>query len=239
MTKKKIIYILCFIFAISKASAESPIPNYFDETKVFRFGYLLGYNQMNFSVKMQNGFKDSDSIYGLEGYSKPGFSVGIITEVRLDDYWYIRSIPTLSLGSRQLKYLVHDHKTEQIKPVWKNIESTIVDIPFEIKWNAKRLKNYRPYVIAGVKYSIDLASNARKKSNEEEDVMVKLLPTEFAAFTGVGFEFYFPFNNRIAVELKTSFGLTNIMKFEDNIYTNCVDKLTSNNTFISITFGHD
>jgi hypothetical protein len=235
--KKTLLLISTFICLFS-ATAQSPIPNneYYD-TKIFHFGYLLGFSQTNFKVDLKNNYKLPDSILGLQAHSRPGFTVGIVTNLRMHDYLDLRFIPTLTLGSRNLNYFVRNQKSPRVLTyIDKQIESTIVDLPIEIKWKAARIMNYRPYVVGGVKYSIDMASNARKKADNDEEVLIKLLPTEFAYFVGVGFEFYLPYSNKIAIELKSSFGLNNILKFEDNIYTNCVDRLTSKNTFISITF---
>ena len=116
----------------------------------------------------------------------------------------------------------------------KNIPSTFVELPFHFKYKSKRLNNFRAYVLTGVNFRIDLASQANK-SREQSQVQVKLKRNDIYYEIGVGFDFYFEWF-KLGTEVKMSYGILDILKREDNIYTDGIDKLSSKIFQFSFTF---
>ena len=97
-----------------------------------------------------------------------------------------------------------------------------------------RDRSLRPYVIGGFRYSLDMASNAKKKQQIEDDIVVKLHRDDFLFTTGVGFDFYLPYGNRVGIEIKMAFGMRDMLVREHNIFTNGIERLTSRNLQIAI-----
>jgi hypothetical protein len=104
-----------------------------------------------------------------------------------------------------------------------------------VKYKAMRLKNFSPYVIAGGKYAIDLASEAKKNKDEINNKHIKLYRSDIYGELGVGFDFY---NNwfKLGVELKMSYGVRDMLRREDNIYTDVIDALNSKVFTLGVTF---
>jgi hypothetical protein len=118
--------------------------------------------------------------------------------------------------------------------VKKNIGSVFIDFPLYIKYKSKRQNNKLAYVLAGAQYSLDIASNARKQDLTGQTV-VKLTKNDFYALAGCGFDFYNPWF-KLGIELKMAYGLFDMLKRDDTIYTQGIDKLKSKIFLLSFTF---
>lgn len=208
------------------------------DQKLLHFGFLLGVNTMNFTLKTDELGRVGDSLYGIQHKMHPGFSVGVITSIRMGKYFDFRFIPTFSLGQRDLEYTIKRPEDIEMSTKKKAIESIMVELPIEFKWKAKRMVNSRPYIVGGFKYTADLASLTKKEKvdEEEDDYEIKLNKHDVGFTLGVGWEFYLPYNNKIALEVKMFFGMLDLLQREDNIYTNRIEKLTSKMFQINITF---
>jgi hypothetical protein len=220
----------------AQRSSRSPIPNWsYQDMKSYNFGFLLGANQMDFRVKMRENFTDNDTLFGIETGRAIGFTVGAIANKKLHEFWDLRSGVFFSFGARALIYSLQE-TPNKITQMTKEIEATTLDIPLEIKWRGMRDRSLRPYVIGGFRYSLDMASNARKRQqqNDEFDVIVKLKRDDFLVTTGAGFDFYLPHGNRIGIEIKMAFGMRDLLVYENNVFTNGIDRLTSRNLQITI-----
>jgi hypothetical protein len=156
--------------------------------------------------------------------------------LRLGRYFNLRFTPTLSFGERYIDYSIFGYKneTQSLIDIRKNITSTFVDFPVFVKYRSKRLNNMAAYLLAGAQYSIDLASNAKKKE-ENIEVQVKLKKNDVYLIAGVGFDFYNPWF-KFGMEMRMSYGLMDILKRESNIYTEGIDKLDSKIFSILFTF---
>ena len=93
--------LLLFIFSTNHSQAQlnnSPInlPKY-DHQKI-HFGFTLGLNSTNFKVQLVPDFKTMDSIYVVESEPVSGLNLGIVSNLRLGEYWYFRFIPALSFA---------------------------------------------------------------------------------------------------------------------------------------------
>jgi hypothetical protein len=218
----------------------------------FHFGFVLAINQMHFTVKPLEGlnFKmfdeeqsrdfsgDSSMLYSVEHDPSVGFTVGIVTNLRLGRYFDLRFIPSLSFGERYLDYRIlkfRDMDKPTILNIRKNIPSTFVELPFHLKYKAMRMNNFRPYVLSGFNYRIDLASQANKKNEAAAKTIIKLKRSDIYFEIGMGVDFYFEWF-KMGTEVKMSYGALDIMKRENNIYTDGIDKLNSKIFQFSLTF---
>ena len=191
---------------------------------------------MGFRVQTRDDFTLNDTLFGVQANGTVGFTVGALFNKRLHDLWDLRTAIVFSFGARGLTYTLQ-RTPGNITQMTKVIESTTMDIPLGVKWRGWRDGNMRPYVIGGFRYSLDLASNARKRHQPDDDfdALVKLKRDDFLFTTGVGFEFYLAHGNRIGVEVKMAFGLRDMLVRENNIFTNGIDRLTSRNLQIVLT----
>lgn len=242
---RKIIFILAVLavcscqalHAISFRGARVPNTPLYD-SRLFHFGFALGLNMMDFSIKSNKnlGF-EGDTLLGMRHGFQPGFSVGVVTDLRMGKYFNLRFIPSFSMGQRSITYKT-DLPGQGIRNDTKQIESIMVFLPLEVKWKAARMTNNRPYVTAGFQYTLDMASRKLKKKSPdaEDEYKLKLGRHDVGVTVGVGWDFFLPYNNKLAVELKMYFGLLNLLRPEQNIYTDRIERLTSRMIQLNITF---
>jgi hypothetical protein len=88
-------------------------------------------------------------------------------------------------------------------------------------------------VIAGVKYSFDVASDSRSKQAE---TLVRISPSDFQLEYGAGLQFFFPFFI-FSPELKISQGIGNTLIYNPALQESTVlEKLLSRTFTISLHF---
>ena len=208
------------------------LPKY--DQKPYHFGFSLGFNKFDFSIKNVKGFNQMDSIQVLQSTPQFGFNINIVTNLKLNDYLDLRFIPGLSFGSRTLEYslIVNNDKLIHIS---KLIESSIIEFPLSIKFKSARYENGRAYVLGGIKYALDMASQAGKTDSNPEDKIIKLKRNDLCYEMGFGLDFYFEYF-KFSPEIKFSMGLNDMLKRENDVYTNSISRLNSKVLFISFLF---
>lgn len=236
--KKLLISLLLLLGASQTFAQHTPfgVPNLLKyDNKPFHFGFLIGYNQFDFTIKSKPDLAEYDSLKIVNTSSLSGFNLGIVTNFRLGKYFDLRFIPGLSFGDRIVNYTIRYESGNQLVTK-KHAESVYLDLPLMIKFKSSRmLNNVRTYVIAGAMYSLDLISAAKKQSSNPHDVILKLYPNDFQGIAGVGFDFYCTYF-KFTTELKMSFGFINLLKQEDNLYASSVTSLKSKILQISFIF---
>lgn len=204
------------------------------DNQLFHFGFLLGYNQFDFTIRSKADLSEYDSLMVVNTAAMSGFNLGIIADLRLGKYFDLRLIPGLSFGDRVVNYtILYPDQSRLVTK--KNIESVYLDIPLLFKFKSSRMHNVRAYVIGGAQYSLDLISAAKKQNNNPREIMLKLYPNDVQAQVGVGIDFYCTYF-KFTTEFKMSFGLMNLIVQEDNMYATSVQSLKSKMWQISFTF---
>ena len=221
----KIFFTLLLLETGMLLHAQGNLP--YRDDKLFHFGFSLGTNFMDFGIATGPG--DSVNV----SYLKPGFSVGIITDLRLGRYLNLRFTPTLNIGERDLVY-AFDGVSETI-----TIPSIPISIPLYLKYSAERYGNFRPYLIGGGGMNIDLGQN--------KDKPVYLRTMDYYTEIGVGCDIYFSFF-KLAPELKFAYGFNDLfvpLKLRDGgqispadeKFSNALTKLTSR--MLTLTFNFE
>jgi hypothetical protein len=186
---------------------------------------------------MPDQSSDSAYLYNMETTPTFGFVIGIIGNLRIGNHFDLRFTPSLTFGERNIDYTIKnyfDSPTPEMLYVTKSIQSTFVDFPLWFRFKGDRIHNIRPYVMAGGKYSLDLASNAKKKS-QGQSATVFINKKDIYAMGGFGFDFYTAYF-KFGTEVSMSYGLFDILKKDDTIYTTSVDYMRSKIFQISFTF---
>lgn len=200
------------------------------EQKPYYFGITLGYNTSNFKVYHSEKFILNDSIGLSQAARGPGFNLGIVTNLKVGKYFDFRFLPTLSFIERNLNY---KGPTENSAPYAQRIEGVLVETPFHIRYKSEVYNDMRMFVIAGVKYSFDVASDSRVRQADE---LVKIAPTDFAFEFGAGIQMFFPYFI-FSPEIKFSHGLGNVLIYDNNLeQSNVLEKLITRGLTISLHF---
>ena len=161
----------------------------------------------------------------------PGFSVGVLGELRMTEHIALRFVPTMHFGDKAVTFSEQQSGAME----WQAIKSTYLTVPVEVKYSAQRFNNYRPYVLAGLAPMLDLTvKRQRALLVQRADVAVEV---------GLGCDFYLPFFKLIP-ELKFCFGLSDILVkdrsdlTDKNLlkYTQALDKATSRMMVLTFYF---
>ncbi len=144
------------------------------------------------------------------GY-QPGFCVNGLVDFRLNDYFAVRLSPGMYFGSRDLTFKdVRSDATER-----QNLKTTLVVVPLELKYSAVRMRNARPYMLAGVMPAFDVG---KKRSD-----FLKLKATDFFLSFGFGCDFYLPYFKFIP-EVKFCLGLSDVLDHKRSDLTDDPEK---------------
>lgn len=212
----------------------------FDKKRV-HFGFYIGTNFMNFGVQ-HSGAKFIDparreqyQLYADLSTLNPGFHVGLVSSLRLGEYFNLRVLPGISFGQRDMQYTKYYLDTKELvngeTPI--PVKSTFIELPVLFKYKAVRDGNAKPYLVGGTTFRMDLARSKR------EDVVLK--PFDIALDFGVGSDFYFNYF-RFGLEARISIGLMDMLWHDrpagefDPQYIRAVDRLTSQMFIISLNF---
>jgi len=196
------------------------------------FGFTLGINELNFNIKKNSNTLTNDTLLTLLSNSQKGFNLGIVSNLRIGKYTDLRFIPTLVFGERHLHYGFIDSNQASDEKI-KRIESTLIDFPVYIKYKSARYNNFRTYVLAGVKYSLDIAS--QEKINDEGQEIVKLKRDDLMGEIGFGIDYYLEYF-KFSPEIKLSYGILNLLSEDETVYTKSINRLSTNGWMISFTF---
>lgn len=198
----------------------------------YYFGLSLSYNSSYLHPEKHPMFLQNDSVLSVDPGASGGLALGLVATIKMTNRFQFRFNPQLILGGAkfftyQLKY------PTPLEPEFqkKTIPSTIVSFPFQVKFNSDRIDNFRVYMLGGLKYDMDLASNSSARNAED---LVKLKKSDLGYEAGIGFNFFLPVVT-ISPELKISNGLSNVHARDANLkYSNILDKLQSRMIVFSI-----
>ena len=238
---KRFFYILIFLLAGLTSTAQRLLLKNlttFDDKRI-HFGFTLGVNSTDFGFSHYNVIGDNpdfvaENVNGVQisGTEKiradistltPGFTVGIVTNLRLSESFDLRFLPGMSFGERKLTYNIPIQDINDLgNKTFYSIKSTFLDFPLLLKYKSRKMNNQRPYLIAGGAYRIDIS-----KSGQED--LVRLKPLSAYLEAGVGWDSYLQFF-RLSTELKFSFGLNNVLdagpkSTQAQVYSNAFSKL--------------
>jgi hypothetical protein len=215
MKKHVLVSIILLLSLVGKAQF-----NYHEMgKKSIYFGIALGGNVGDFKLIHTKQMAVNDSIRYFRSKIGPGFNLGIIANYQFHRYFDLRFIPTLSFSDKAIEYEDLNHNIQK-----KTLSSIYLDFPLQIRFKSDPIKDFRIYVIAGVRYDYDLASNV--KSRKADDI-IRLNRHDAAAEYGIGFMIYFPYFI-LSPEFKVSHGFINVHAPSPGlIYSRVIERMYS------------
>jgi hypothetical protein len=195
--------------------------------KDYYFGLSLSFNRSTYKLYRSQYFVRQDSLYRSESIKNPGFSVGIITNLKFGNHFDFRFIPTFSFANRNIRY------SDQSSELDRRIESTFLELPLHIRFTSLPYKDMKVFVVGGLKYNYDISNKSRTKKFSS---LIKLSPHDFQAEIGAGMQFFFPYFI-FSPEIKFSQGLNNILIYNgNNNESSILEKILSRALVISFNF---
>lgn len=205
----------------------------YEDLKPYHFGFLIGLHAQDL-IFQHSGATDANGnkLYANIPSYTPGFTVGVIGDLRLADFLSLRLTPSIHFGSKEVT-LMSD--AAEATPETASVRSNYIMIPLNLRYRGARRNNYRPYLMSGFSAGIDMGRDKREP--------ILLEPLNIYWEIGTGCDIYLPYF-RLVPELKFCVGLSDIFVHnrtdEDSEaflkYTNAFDKVTSRLLVFSLQF---
>jgi hypothetical protein len=232
----KIIYV-SFLFAIFSVNGQGLEHNAHYDLQRFHFGFSIVPNFGKAKVVLASNFYSVDSVKSIRTQGFSGFGFGGIADCRIAKFLTIRYLPQIQFSQRNFNYTIKDgikNGIQTYREETAKTETVALDQSLDFKYHSTRHRNNRFYLLGGIKYSFDFASN--------EDVirgpnraLVPFKKTALYYEYGFGFE-HFGAIALISTEIKMSNSITNMLSADPYIYTSSIDRIQSRLFQISFHF---
>lgn len=243
MSKNGYLTIFCLFFCCSTAFAQAPAWGGGADQNDLSFGFSFSYVSNYFKINKKSNWRDpyfdpgvnrniTDSLKSMSSKNASGFAVGFITRYRLTEHIEGRITPSLVFADRTITYTY----PKTADDVTKQVQSTTVDFPLEIKLKSDRIDDFRAYILGGVKYS--LAIGSKKNADSGLDPLSKLVKNVggFGSYeAGLGFDIYFEFF-KLSPEIKISNSIGNVLVPENHPYSTPLSSLGLHTVTFSLLF---
>jgi len=201
--------------------------------KFLRWGYFLGINNYDFNFDYNEDLRD---IY-VE--TSPGFSVGLIGNMRINSFLDIRLEPGLFITTRELFYDESYFQGVDFKEsdLSREVKSTYIHVPLLLKVSTKRINNFKPFIVGGFSTAINLSSNENNPDdNSKGQFRTKSSPLFYEL--GFGIDFYL-YNFKFTPSIRGLFGMGDELVRDNDPnspWTSNITKLQTRGVFINFTF---
>lgn len=157
--------LLLLLLAIAPARAQRHILNMAEhDNKPYYFGLTFGLNFSQYRLRYEPSFAATDTFKIIQPYWSPGFNLGLMGNLRLNQLIDLRFVPSLSFAEKRLRFSTPRDET---KVEDRSLESIYLHLPLQLKFKSDRVKNFRFYALGGGKFDYDLAANARSRRRDE------------------------------------------------------------------------
>lgn len=203
------------------------------DNKLLRWGYFLGINSYDYNFDYNEDFRD---IYVKKS---PGFSVGLIGNLRINSFIDLRFEPGLLITTRELYYSQTYFTGTSFKSsdLIREVKSTYVHLPLLIKISTKRVNNFKPFIVGGFSTALNLSSNQdnpEDNSNRQFRVKKNTLFYEL----GFGVDLYL-YNFKFTPSIRGLFGVGDELvrdKDPNSPWTSNIASMKTRGLFINFTF---
>jgi hypothetical protein len=232
-----ILFLLCSMFLNAQANkrlfSKDPIINLenFQKQKIY-FGFYMGLNAYDFKIDYKNNVPD------ILVKRTSGFNVGLVADLRLQEYINLRFEPGLYYTKRDLYFPSgYFPTTPSASDRLREVNSTYIHFPLLVKFSALRTGNVRPYLMGGGSLTLNLSSNAKlMDDNAEGRFRMKSWTPNYELGFGIDiFSEYFIFSPSI----RGVFGINDeIIRDKDpnSPWTSNIESIKSRAIFINFTF---
>jgi hypothetical protein len=208
---------------------EDPILNLQNEDKKFlNWGYYLGFNQYDFQFEYKNDI--GRDILVEKSF---GFNVGLIGEMRINEFLDARFEPGLLYTSRNLGFPGFTTQADAIREV----RSTYIRFPLLIKASTRRIGNWKPFITGGVYTSMNLGSK-EDSLDDNSSGEFRMKKNVYGYELGFGIDIYTEYF-KFSPSIRGVFALTDeLVPDEDpnSPWTGNINAMRTRGIFINFTF---
>ncbi len=230
--------ILLFLLAISATNAqEKRVQNRpYTDLRPFHLGIVVGTHLQDLeldnvgpqTITAPDGTVIDANVSVDQQNWEPGFNVGVLGELRLNEYFAFRMAPQLYFGTRNITFrnLNATNANGTQEQVRESMKTVYVGGNFDFIYAAQRFNNHRPYLMMGIAPMMNLATGSSD--------YIRLKKSDVFFEVGLGCDFYLPFF-KLRPELKFMYGLSNCL---DTSYINNMNNNTALPYAKSISNAH-
>lgn len=220
------------ILASPKSTAQfgkDPILNLQNEDlKFLNWGYYLGFNQYDFQFE----YKDDVGRDVLVDKSI-GFNVGLIGELRINEFLDARFEPGLLYTARTLGFPGFDNQADAIREV----RSTYIRFPLLLKASTRRIGNWKPFIVGGIYASTNLGSK-EDSLDDNSSGEFRMKQNVYGYELGFGIDFYTEYF-KFSPSIRGVFALTDELVPDNDPnsqWTGNINAMRTRGIFINLTF---
>jgi len=186
---KNLLTIVSFLLVFQTASAqlfdrERILNNENFDKDLLSWGYFLGFNSYDFNFDYNQDMAD------ILVKRNVGFSVGLIANLRVNEFIDVRFEPGLFITSRELYYSQsYFPGPVNESDILREVKSTYIHFPLLLKLSTKRLNNFKPFIVGGVSTAINLSSN-EKNPDDNSNGQFRTKSNMLFYELGFGIDFY-------------------------------------------------
>ncbi|AVI51255.1 PorT protein [Pukyongia salina] len=233
---KKLLIVLAVLLFAQSANAQlfskerlANLENF--DQRFLTWGYFLGFNSYDFKFEYENQFMDDNTDILVEAQS--GFNVGLIGDMRINQYMNLRLEPGLYYTQRNLMF----PNFEEEKDFLREVKSTYIHVPLLLKLSTKRLNNIKPFIVGGISTSFNLSSN---EDNPEDNFQGQFRTTKATSYyeLGFGIDLYLYFF-KFTPSIRGVFAINDELVRDDDPnspWTGNVTKMATRGIFVNFTF---
>jgi|TARA_B110000093_G_scaffold7240_1_gene6922 hypothetical protein len=187
---KKFLLLIVLLITVQSVSAqlfskEKVLNNEnFDKPRL-SYGYYLGFNVYDYNIDYVTDVKD------VQVLKSTGLNVGLVGNIRINDYIDIRLEPGLVISRRELNYsnTFFNGISYEEKDLSREIQSTFVHIPLLIKFSTKRVNNIKPFIVGGVSTALNLSSQENNPDDNSKNTF-RVTKNNLYYELGIGIDLY-------------------------------------------------
>ncbi|MGJ8548621.1 porin family protein [Winogradskyella wichelsiae] len=236
---KQVLVLLAFLFVFQSSSAQlftkEKVTNSVNniDQKTLTWGYFLGFNQYDFNFDYNQDLKD------ILVDESSGFHLGLVGDLRINDFMNLRLEPGVFFTSRNLIYDESYFQGTEFNDsdLLREVKSTYVHIPLLLKVSTKRINNFKPFIVGGFSTALNLSSN-QDNPNDNSSGEFRMKKNTYFYEIGFGIDLYLEY-------FKFTPSIRGIFSMNDEIirdvdpnspWTGNVAKMETRGVFINFTF---
>ena len=162
------------------------LPNF--DKKVMHYVYFLVTNQYDFKFEYVPEYYTTMNYKDIAVESKSGFNVGLIGDLRINEFFNLRVEPGLYYSAREGR-AGQVSEFEKDGDLRREVKSTYIHLPLILKINVRRINNFRPFLLTGISTDFNLSSNAKNTDDNLGNVF-RTVSQNLNYELGLGFDFY-------------------------------------------------
>ena len=197
------------------------------DKKRWSWGYYLGMNFYDFQIR----YKDQAQDIAVD--KAPSFNVGLIGNLRINDYVDLRLEPGVVFANRNLTF----PNFEEQNDAFREVKSSYIHIPLLVKFSTKRLNNFKPFVVAGASISHNLSSN-EENPDDNSAGQFRMKKQNFYYEVGFGIDFYLEYF-KFTPSIRGVFGMSDELVRDESPnspWTSNIESIKTRGIFLNFTF---